>query len=252
MKFFLPDNIFAALFKSTLPADFETVYKPSTLIVKELEKNTQAIALIPSLELLNNKDLLVSKKFGISFGGILSNSYLYFVEGQRDFDKVFVRGDVSKNEILLSKILFEEMYSSNAELVLDTSDNLSKWNNYLICGKENFVDQKHISGVSLADEIFEMLGHPYVNYIVVSKDRESLSNFERSIPTKLREVIAEYLPKFMNELNISDLEKEFLTANFGTVYFDMTENEEDGLNELIKLMYYHGIIDDMFDIKLLK
>lgn len=249
MKLFLPDNIFAALFKAALPSDIETEIKPSTLIVKELERNTHALALIPSLELITHSELLVSRKFGISFDGILSNSYMYFVEGQRDFDKILVRGDVSKNEIILGKILFEEMYSSKAELILDTSDKISESNNYLICGKENFEEQKFFKGISLADEIAEMLNHPYVNYILVSKDRESLQSIERIIQTKLDEVIEENLSKVLSFLNISDQEKEFLTANLGTVYFDLTENEEDGLNELIKLMYYHGIIDDMFDIK---
>ncbi|MEW6653692.1 MAG: hypothetical protein AB1394_09505 [Bacteroidota bacterium] len=249
MKLYLPDNIFAELFKSAIPDGIESIFKPSSLVVKELEINTQSLALIPSLELINNKDLLVSIKFGISFDGLLSNSYLYFVESQRDFDKVLVRGDVSKNEILLSKILFEELYSSKAELLLDTSDMTSERNNYLICGKENFVKQKYLKGISLADEIAEMLNRPYINYLLVSKDRDSLTNFTKSIQTKLCGVIEESLPRFLNELNIPDSEKDFITANFGSVNFDITEKEEHGLNELIKLMYYHGIIDDMFDVK---
>lgn len=249
MKIFLPDNFYVSLFKSTLPSDFETVERPSTLIVKELEKQTQALALIPSLELVNNKELLVSKNVGISFDGILSNSYLYFVEGQRDFDKVYVRGDVSKNEILLSKILFEEMYSSKAELILDTSEKIVETNNYLICGIENYVDQKYLKGISLADEIAQMLNYPYLNYVLVSKDRESIINFQRSIPNNLDEKIENNLNNVLEKLNVHTDLKDFISENIESVYFDMTVNEEDGLNELIKLMYYHGIIEDMFDVK---
>jgi len=248
MKLFIPDNIFTTLLKSALPDDVETILKPSSLIVKELEKYTQAVALIPSLDLLNNKELLLSRKYGISFDGIISNSYLYFVEGQRDFSKVLARGDVSKNDILLSKILFEEMYSSKAELVLDTSESTSEQNNYLICGKENFVGQRYLSGISLSDEIAEMLSYPYVNYIFVSRDRESLVNFEKCLP-KVDEAIEDSLQRVLENENIAQTTREFVTENIGSVYFELTENEEDGLNELIKLMYYHGIIDDMFDVK---
>ena len=249
MKIFLPDNIYSSLFKSALPSDFETQVRPSTLIVKELEKHTQALALIPSLELLNNKDLLVSKKVGISFDGILSNSYLYFMEGQRDFYKVFVRGDVSKNEILLSKILFEEMYSSKAELILDTSEKILETNNYLICGKENFLDQKYLKGISLADEIADMLNYPYLNYVLVTKDRESIINFHRSIANNLDELIETNFQSVLTELNATTEVKNYFIENYDSVNYNMTENEEEGLNELIKVRYYHGIIADMFDVK---
>lgn len=248
MKLFAPQNIFTSILKSALPGKMEVLHRPSSLVVKELEKNTQALALIPSLELINHKELLVSNKFGISFDGMLSNAYYYFSEGERVIKKILVRGDVSVNEIILAKILFEERYSSNVELVLDTSDKMESGTDYIVSGDYNYTSGKYERAISLADEVSEMLDFPYVNLVLVSKDRESLINFEKQIDS-LDEIIEERLSVSLENLEVPQGSKDFIKENFSSVYFDITENEKDGLNELIKLVYYRGIIEDMFDIK---
>jgi len=248
MKLFAPQNIFTSILESALPEWMEVIHKPASLVVKELEKNTQALALIPSLELINHKDLLVSQKFGISFDGILSNSYYYFSEGERTIKKILVRGDVSVNEVILAKILFEERYSSNVELVLDTSDKMEAGTDYIVSGDYNYTSGKFEKAISLADEVSEMLDFPYVNFVLVSKDRESLTNFEKQIDS-MDEMIEEKLVESLEKLNVPLNSKDFIKENFSSVYFDLTENEKEGLNELVKLVYYRGIIEDMFDIK---
>lgn len=248
MKLFAPQNIFTSILKIALPEWMEVVNRPASLVVKELEKNTQALALIPSLELINHKELLVSNKFGISFDGMLSNAYYYFSEGERIIKKILVRGDVSVNEVILAKILFAERYSSDVELVLDTSDKMESGTDYIVSGDYNYTSTKYERAISLADEVSEMLDFPYVNFILVSKDRESLTNFEKQIDS-LDEIIEEKLSVNIEMLNIPQGSKDFIKENFSSVYFDLTENEKDGLNELVKLVYYRGIIEDMFDIK---
>jgi hypothetical protein len=52
MKLFAPNNIFVSILKNHIPTDVDVIYKPSSLISKELEFNTQAIAMIPSLDLI--------------------------------------------------------------------------------------------------------------------------------------------------------------------------------------------------------
>ena len=248
MKLFAPQNIFTSILKIALPEWMEVVNRPASLVVKELEKNTQALALIPSLELINHKELLVSNKFGISFDGMLSNAYYYFSGGERIIKKILVRGDVSVNEVILAKILFEERYSSDVELVLDTSDKMESGTDYIVSGDYNYASTKYERAISLADEVSEMLDFPYVNFILVSKDRESLTNFEKQIDS-LDEIIEEKLSANIERLNIPQGSKDFIKENFSSVYFDLTENEKEGLNELVKLVYYRGIIEDMFDIK---
>ncbi|MFA7420297.1 MAG: MqnA/MqnD/SBP family protein [Melioribacteraceae bacterium] len=248
MKLFAPQNIYTSILESVLPDWMEVVHRPASLVVKELEKNTEALAIIPSLELIKNKTLLVSGKFGISFDGILSNSYYYFSEGERLIKKILVRGDVSINEIILAKILFEERYSSSVELVLDTADKMESGTDYIVSGDYNFTSSKYEKAISLADEVSEMLDFPYVNFVLVSKDRESLTNFEKQIES-LDELIEEKLSDSLEKLEIPQSGKDFIKENYSTVYFDLTENEKDGLTELVKLAYYRGISEDIFDIK---
>ena len=249
MKLILPQNIFAVILKTMLPQQYQTeiMYQESSLICKDLEYNTSAIALIPSLELVNHRKLFVSKKIALSFDGMLSNSYFYFIKGEKEFQKIYLRGDISLNEILLAKILFAEKFSSQIEIALDTNKNPEKVRDYIIAGDENFHSWDYSSAISLADEVSEMIGLPYVNFVFASQDKDALEEFnEQIIP--IDEGIDSEITSIVKGLTVSENVKIFIIENLGSVYFDMTDNEENAVNELIKLIFYHGIIDDIFDV----
>lgn len=248
MKLFLPNNIFTSILINHLPKEIDIEFKSSPLLAKELEYNTQAISLIPSIDLINHRSFFVSSKIAISFDGLLSTSYFYFYENQKSFDKIFLKGDVSINEFILSKIIFNEKYSSNIELILDTKNEKLRNQNYIICGDENFTNSYFEKGISFADDISEFLNLPYVNYLFVSQDKEELISFQNKF-TDLDFKIENYLKSNLDLINLDGNAKNFIINNFGSVYYEMTENEQDAINELIKLVYYHGIVDDMFDIK---
>jgi len=246
----MPKNVFSAILKTALPQKYQIdiLYQESSLICKSLEYNTSAIALIPSLELINNRNLFVSKKIALSFDGVLSNSYFYFIEGEKRFQKIYLRGDISLNEILLAKILFAEKFSAQIEITLDTNKNLEKGRDYIIAGDENFHSCDYSSAISLADEVSEMIDLPYVNFVFASQDKEVIEEFNKQIEP-IDERIDNETTNIIKELTVSENVKNFIIENLGSVYFDMTDNEENAVNELIKLIFYHGIIDDIFDIK---
>lgn len=250
MKLIMPKNVFSAILKTALPQKYQIdiLYQESSLICKSLEYNTSAIALIPSLELINNRNLFVSKKIALSFDGVLSNSYFYFIEGEKRFQKIYLRGDISLNEILLAKILFAEKFSAQIEITLDTNKNLEKGRDYIIAGDENFHSCDYSSAISLADEVSEMIDLPYVNFVFASQDKEVIEEFNKQIEP-IDERIDNETTNIIKELTVSENVKNFIIENLGSVYFDMTDNEENAVNELIKLIFYHGIIDDIFDIK---
>src|SRR3989339_750342 len=250
MKLILPKNIFSSFLKPLLSDEIksEIIYQESSLICKSLEYNTSAIALIPSLELVNHRNLFVSKKIALSFDGALSNSYFYFIEGEKKFQKIYLRGDISLNEILLAKILFSEKFSSQIEITLDSNMTAEKGRDYIITGDENFHLWDYQSAISLADEVSEMIDLPYVNFVFASHDKEALDAFNKQI-NPVDESIEREMINIIKTVSLPEKAKEFFIENLGSVYFDMTENEETALNELIKLIFYHGIIDDMFDVK---
>ncbi len=250
MKLILPKNVFSAILKEQLPQGYltEISYQESSLICKSLEYNTSAVALIPSLELVNHRNLFVSKKVALSFDGVLSNSYFYFIEGEKKFQKIYLRGDISLNEILLSKILFAEKFSSQIEITLDTNKTAEKGRDYIIVGDENFHSWNYQSAISLADEVSEMIDFPYVNFVFASQDKEALEKFNEQI-NPVDERIENDILNIVNRETVPEQAKKFIVENIGSIYFDMTDNEENAVNELIKLIFYHGIIDDMFDVK---
>jgi len=250
MKLFVPKNIYSSLFLSSLnnSSGIEIIGNDSALLTKQLETDTAAVALIPSLELIKNQTLFVSSKIGMSFDGILSNAYLSFSGLQKDISKIKIRGDVSVNEIILAKILFSERYSANVELHLDPAKEKSGNDNYLVVGDENFHSGGFLTGISFADQIAELIDLPYVNYVFVSKDKDSLGNLN-SIVSEIDIKIEDNLSDILSKLNYSEETKSFIKDNIGTVYYEIIQNEIDALNELIKLTYYHGIIDDIFDLK---
>lgn len=251
MKLFVPKNIFSSIFISTIPKDagIQIVEKESALLVKQMELDTASIALIPSLELINNRTLFVSGELGLAFDGALSNSYFYFPQNERVIKEISVRGDVSINEFILSKIIFEERYASQIQFTLDSNAKPAEGKDYIVTGEENFKEWNFINGLSFSDQVAELIDLPYVNFVFASKDKGALKNFNSLFPN-IDKIIEEKLSDKLNKVDYKEKVESYFQENINSLYYEMTGNEIDALNELIKLVYYHGIVDDMFDLKI--
>ncbi|MFA3782953.1 hypothetical protein ABRY23_07820 [Melioribacteraceae bacterium 4301-Me] len=250
MDILLPQNIFAAIFALSLPADNikNIIVKESSLIARDLELHEDYIGLMPSCDLIDHRDLYVSSKIGISFDGELSNAYFYFLPEQKNFDKVFLRGDISKNEVILPKILFNERFSADVEFVIDKEELKLNERNYIIVGNENLSQNFLKSRISLADEIAELLNAPYTNYLLTSKNKDLLTDFTIKL-TDLDKIVEDNINKILNKIDLEINMADYIRENLGSIYFEITETEIDSINELIKLLFYHGFVDDIFDIK---
>jgi len=108
MKLYLPDNIFArVLFEGLVNEVKENVnFLPSSILSKTLNDDQHSAAVIPTLELITNKNLFVSKSVGISFEDQLSNSFIYYEPELTEIVKLKLAGDISSMEVVLSKIIF--------------------------------------------------------------------------------------------------------------------------------------------------
>jgi hypothetical protein len=60
--------------------------------------------------------------------------------------------------------------------------------------------------------------------------------------------LSKYLDKFENYESF----KVFFKERFNQVYFELTDNEVEGLKELIKLPFYFGLFEEIFEIKLVE
>ncbi|MDA3859585.1 MAG: hypothetical protein PF445_00010 [Melioribacteraceae bacterium] len=250
MNIIIPQNIYATFFALSLPDSQKEkiMVKESSLIVQELEKNKDDIGFIPSFDLLRHPEIYISKKIAISFDGLLSNSYLYFMPEQNNLDKILLHGDITSNDLLLTKILFPEQYGVEPEIALDTQAIDFENNNYLIVGIENDIHPITNNGISFSDHVAELIDYPYVNFVLASYNKESLVEFEENL-TNLNEQINKNLQEYLGKLKLEAKLNDLIVDNISSVYFDFTKNEKEALDELLKLPYYHGITEDLVEVK---
>lgn len=255
MKILLPQNIFSGLFALALPDEIQQKITicPSSEITKKYLESDYDIALIPSLDLLKNDHLFVSAKNAISFDGAIANSYFYFSENNNvDFSEMNLQGDVSINELILTKILFKENYDQDIKLIVDTSLENDKNKNLLIIGNKNFVNENiDGQGVSFPELFIDSLNYPYVNFIFVSEYENAMKQFHE-ITENINSKILDGLTVNLNKFGLTQETIDFISLNSDSFYFDFTENEELGLSEILRLPFFYGIYKEINEIKYIK
>jgi hypothetical protein len=247
MNIFFPDNIFSRLLTDVTDKEEsnEIFFEPSSILSKKLAENPQSAALIPTSELITNKDLFVSQSVGISFEGPLSNSFIYYEPGVKEINKIKLAGDISSMEVILSKIIFKELYDSDIEIAIQTKLDAKIAGNYLIAGDENFNNARFEEGISIADEVIEIISAPFVNYVLASNDKNLLKEYSSKLLPALDKI--EYNDNsFPDNYNLKS--SEFIKDNFNSISYILDEQDIAGIQELLQLTYYHGLIKDLFEV----
>ncbi|MCW9094498.1 MAG: hypothetical protein OQJ74_01480 [Ignavibacteriaceae bacterium] len=225
--------------------EFETV--PSSVIAKRLAADQNSVGLIPSLDLISNKDLFVSSEIGISFDALLSNAYIHFKEEQETIDEIFLKGDVTSNEVILSKILFKEFYDVEVKTTLLSHQPTDFSENILIVGDENYEKEIFLSGLSFAEEIIELINAPYVNFVLAGTSDELVkkinSTFKKALESGHAEKIDHLFPTFPQTA------LDYVTVNLQHLVFDFDEQDLEGIKLLLQMPYYHGLIKDIIEVK---
>ncbi len=248
-KLYLPQNIFSQILLSEIPdkSEFDSEFLPSSLIIKRILQESDSVGLIPTMDILSNKELFISSEIGISFNALLSNSYIHFKEEQETIDELLLKGDVSSNEVILSKILFKEFYDVEIKTTL-LSGELNDFNdNILITGDENYAKELFLNGLSFSEEIIELINGPYVNFVLAATSEEILKEFN----SKYKEnVAAGHLDNY-NELfpGYPQTSLDFLSVNMQHLVFDLEEQDREGIKLLLQMPFFHGMIKEIIDVK---
>lgn len=248
-KIFLPENFFTKLFTKELSTenDFEQVFLPSAVISQNLQKVENSIGLIPILDLIKHPEFYLSSQIGISFNALLSNAYLHFKENQQTIDEFFLKGDVSSNEVILSKILLKEMYNLDINPRLASPKLNIKEQHFIVVGDENFRENLFLNGLSFSEEIIELIEAPYVNFILASKNEKLLKYFSE----KHKNDFIDGHPESELDIysNFDRTSKNFIQVNLQHVIFDLEEQDLEGIKILLQLPFYYGLIDSILDLK---
>lgn len=247
--FYLPENVFTKLLLSELSDvdDFNKTYLPSAVISKNLLANEDSIGIIPTLDLIHHPEFYISSKIGISFNALLSNAYIHFKENQHTIENFYIKGDVSSNEVILSKILLKELYDIDLTPKLATPDFSVKNEHVLIVGDGNFNDELFLEGLSFSEEIIELIDAPYVNFVLASKNENLLKQFTE----KHRDDFINGHPEADDKIfsNFSRNSFDFIQVNLQHVLFDFEEQDLEGIKTLLQLPFYYGLIKSMIDLK---
>lgn len=226
------------------------IFLPSAQLTAALIRDKNAIGLIPTLDLIKHEELFISKLGGISFESELCNSYFYYAAGgdQKKITEVSLAGDVSSNEVILCKILFVELYDQQVKISLQSSNEITIETPLLVVGDNNFVNEKCLTGVSFADEVIEILSAPFVNFVFASLDKKSLEEFNTVFTALIPKYYESVLP-FIASLDYTDELRNKIKQEFSSFVFEFDSMDLDGIAQLIRLPYYHGMIKEMVDIK---
>jgi hypothetical protein len=222
-------------------------FLPSSQITQSIEKNSSAIGLIPVMDLINHKELYVSDKYGISFEAALCNSYIYYSEGIGIIEKISLSGDVSSQEAVLSKIIFKEMYGSDIDIEIITNINKAADKNLLIIGDENFLAGKFLKGISFAEIMIDTLSLPFVNYVFASGSKKILEEFINNLDG-VQSSFYEKIEKGNFDSKISNSSEEYIKSNISSFIFKFDEQDRKGIEQILRLPYFHRIIPGIVEL----
>ena len=248
-KFYLPRNIFSQILLSEIEdkSEIDFQFVPSALIVKNISNEKDSVGLIPTMDLITNKDLFVSSEIGISFDALLSNAYIHFKEEQETIDELFMKGDVTSNEVILSKILFKEFYDVEVKTTLLNKEVTDFKDNILVIGDENYEKELFLNGLSFAEEIIELINAPYVNFVLAAKSEETIKEFNSKYKSSLTKGHSDNFDNIFPDIPQTSL--DFLSVNIQHLVFDFDEQDVEGIKQLLQMPYYHGMIKDIIDVK---
>ena len=77
-------------------------------------------------------------------------------------------------DVILSKIIFKELYDSDIEIAIQTKLDAKISGNYLLAGDENFNNARFEKGISIAEEVIDLISAPFVSYILASNNKNIL------------------------------------------------------------------------------
>lgn len=248
-KLFIPQNFFSKLFLAELEPseDVEIIFSPSSLISKNISENNNSVGLIPTLDILSFKEFFVSSRLGISFNALLSNSYLYFKEDQETIADLSLSGDVTSNEIILSKILFKEFYDLEINPKLLIQDTGLSEDNLILVGDRNFQEETFLKGLSFSEEIIELINAPYINFVLAGLSDDVVKGFVNQYENNFIGGHNESLIKL--DPGFPDLSNDFIKVNIQHIIFDFENQDLEGIKTLLQMPYYYGILKEMIDIK---
>ncbi len=147
------------------------------------------------------------------------------------------------------------MYGAEVQIKLSaeqlTVENKSKHildKNLLVVGDANFENNIFNEAISFAEEFVDFLSLPFVPYILVSTSEENLKKVESEL-IKSSSSYYDNFEKLESLKKFSDESQNYIVSNLPSVTVQLEEQDIEGIQSLMQLPYFHGVIKEMIDIK---
>jgi predicted solute-binding protein len=248
MQFFFPDNVFSRILFNNLPEEDKNLisFKESAALSMEVRKDPSSIALMPVSDIITNKDFFVSSSLGISFEESLCNSCIYYNSEEETINEFKLAGDISTLEAIIGLIFFKENYELDFKMNIALNDDELNTSDHILTGDKNFIDNKYERGISFAEEIIELISAPFVNYVLASGSDKNLKKYSDKFSEAMKNLNKQDI---VIPGSFSEETKSFIKENLPSVIYNLDEQDQEGIRQIVSLPFYHGIIKDMIDIK---
>lgn len=214
-----------------------------------IDKDKNYSGFIPVMDLIRHDEFYISSRFGLSFDGQVSNSYIYYKnEGGESIDKIRLFGDISSQEAILTGILFRELYDSDVKLEIAKEFHGLGDENYILAGDINFSHSKLLNGFSFAEEMMEITELPYVNYVLASTEKETLEEIHKNL-NGAEEFLLEEIDRYKFIAGWEEGMKEYLRANSSSFVYEFDESDLEGIKSQLRIPFYYGIAEDIVEPK---
>jgi predicted solute-binding protein len=205
---------------------------PAQLAIKLREKNLDGAFLSPIDYAKDYAMYRIIPKVAAVSTGESGSALLLFNENIRKIESLAVDPS-SASEIVLASLILQEKYDARPKLIptiadADTALRLS--DAYLAVGDTALKYKDRTNKIDLVDEWTDLTGLPFVHGVWVS--REDI-------------LTGEEMKMIIDSVRLYDQDK-----NSGSHFqFELTDQISESLTEFFRLAYYHGILQDITDVK---
>ncbi|GMU86263.1 MAG: hypothetical protein AMXMBFR48_15050 [Ignavibacteriales bacterium] len=250
MRLLLPDNIYFRALVSILPPEskISAEFRPSAALLSAFDQKEADLAFLPSFYLIKDETLRISSKIGLSFEGLGSTSFIVLHEAPEEGKpELSVTGDHSIQEVLLVKMLMNELYGLEPAFHIKAPEDALADKNIILAGDLAFTSGKYKEALSFAEEVVEMGDLPYLNFVLAARDSGKGKQAEK--------IILEAVDEFYNDLEGEELfgldpeSRQFVRENMQNTILDIDEADLEGLNNLLRMLFYQGLADDIRELK---
>jgi len=253
LNLFLPDNFIGYILERALPEGLfnKVSYIKSGDLAVHADHSPDDVFLAPTLDLNGKKEIYVSGKAAAIIDMEISTGFMYYSGKEVDeLRKAGIAGDICKQDIILAKLLFNELYGSDPELKIVSAGDWGDLDALILFGNENFSDDRFTEGVPWSDEITELLDSSFVQYSFASNNVDSL---------KLLNSYADYIDEnavkiklnFLKERKYGRESQKYIFDSLNYLNFKMTPDDVESFTNLVRLPFLAGIYKDVWEFRMI-